>query len=93
MVQKYLKTYDYKYKESSKEIVLPKKRKAERIRLITSYIENNQKWEKHFFDKKILCLDGLDDFRSYTLKSRRLIRQKRQCAGGGLMIWMMFILN
>ena len=93
-VQQYLRNQGYKYKRATKEIVLTKNHKTERIRMITSWIENNQQWEKTIFsDEKRFCLDGLDDWRSYTLKSKKIYRQKRQCGGGGLMIWMMLMPN
>lgn len=93
-VQKYLRRQDYNYKRSHKQIVLTDQHKKKRIRMITSWITTNYKWENTIFsDEKRFTLDGPDDWRSYSQKSKRIGRQKRQCGGGGIMIWMMLMPN
>jgi len=93
-VQKYLKKAGYKYKKAVKQIVLSKKHKLIRIERITHWITNNQVWEETIFsDEKRFSLDGPDDWRSYVSQSGYLVRQKRQCGGGGIMVWMMLMPN
>lgn len=93
-VQKHVKAMGYKYKKANKEIVLTQQHKENRIKMITSWIVNEFNFNKVVFsDEKRFCLDGPDDWRSYTPKSKNIIRPKRQCGGGGIMIWMMLMPN
>ena len=93
-IQKYLKIAGYKYKKAKSQIILSKKHKETRMSLITSWIVNEINFNKVVFsDEKRFCLDGPDDWRSYTFKCSNIIRQKRQCGGGGIMLWMMMLPN
>lgn len=93
-VQKYLKNVGYNYKKAKKQIVLTKKHKEMRTQLITTWFVNEINFNKIVFsDEKRFCLDGPDDWRSYAPKSCNIIRQKRQCGGGGIMLWMMLMPN
>jgi transposase len=93
-VQKYLRKEGYKYKKARKEIVLTKKHMQNRVSHITSWFEKCHDWESTIFsDEKRFCLDGPDDWRSYVSKSNTIIHEKRQCSGGGIMVWMMLMPN
>lgn len=93
-VQKYLRYEDYKYKNISKVLHLTKRHKSERLRIITNWIITSHNWENTIFsDEKRFCLDGPDDWRSYTRKGMKCHRQKRQCGGGGIMVWLMLMPN
>lgn len=93
-VQRYLKRVNYKYTTAKSEIILSKKHKQNRIDIISKWISDNHCWEKTIFsDEKRFSMDGPDDFRTYVKKSQKRIRQKRQCKGGGIMVWMMVLPN
>lgn len=93
-VQKYLRSKGYKYRKISKQICLTKNHKRLRILSITDWITNCQNWERTVFsDEKRFCLDGPDDWRSYYSKNTNLVRQRRQCNGGGIMVWLMIMPN
>ena len=93
-VQKYLSRTGYNYKKIGKQICLTKKHKMERVEKITNWVTNCQDWENTIFsDEKRFCLDGPDDWRSYISKGTKYIRQKRQCGGGGIMVWLMLMPN
>ena len=89
-----MKREDFKYKKCSHEIVLNAKHKAERVRIVSSWIHENVIWETVTFnDQKRFNLDGPDNWMSYTPKSKKCIRQTRQCKGGGIMVWLMVMKN
>ena len=93
-VQKYLKKEGYKYRNSPKVIHLTSRHKDMRIKLITEWITSNHNWEITIFsDEKRFSLDGPDDWRTYMLPNQTVIRQKRQCNGGGIMLWAMLMPN
>ena len=55
---------------------------------------NNHFFGKTIFsDEKRFTLDGSDNQLSYVDKNRPLLRQKRQCHGGGIMVWLMVLPN
>lgn len=93
-VQKYLKTAGYLYKKAKKQIILTKSHKEKRVKILTSWIVDGIDFNKVIFsDEKRFCLDGPDDWRSYVPKQMNQIRQKRQCGGGGIMLWLMIMPN
>lgn len=93
-VQRFLKKNAYKYKKAHAKIILTKKHKDQRNALITKWISNQHPWEKTVFsDEKRFALDGPDDWRSYVLKSEEIYRNRRQCKGGSIMVWMMALPN
>lgn len=93
-VQRFLRTKDYLYKKARMEINLSKRHKTERIRIISDWISKNQEWEKVIFsDEKRFSMDGPDNWNSYVKRNSKLVREKRQCKGGGINIWMMVLPN
>jgi len=49
--------------------------------------------ETIFSDKKRFSLDGPDNWMSYIAKNEENSCEKRQCKGGGLMVWLIVMLN
>lgn len=93
-VQKYLKTAGYKYKKSSSQIFLKKSHKQNRVESISSWISDKVDFQRVIFsDEKRFSMDGPDNWSSYVMGNKNLIRKKRQCGGGSLMIWMMVMPN
>lgn len=93
-VHRHLAKIDYKYKRASNKIVLSKKHKQLRLDVITSWFSNNHPWESTIFtDEKRFTLDGPDNWMTYMPKNSKYIRQKRQCHGGGVMLWLMIFPN
>lgn len=89
-LQRHFKLEGAKYVKGKQQIQLTKKHKLERIRIITQWISANHSWEKTVFtDEKRFTLDGPDCWCSYVRDSKCLTRQKRQCHGGGIMVWLM----
>jgi len=46
-----------------------------------------------FSDEKRFSLDGPDDWRSYIPMSKNFYRNKRQCGGGSLLVWLLGMPN
>ena len=83
-----------KYKKAKSEIVLSKKHKEQRLNIITDWISKNHDWDITISShEKRFSLNGPDDWRSYTPIAKPLIRYKRQCRGGGIMVWLMVLPN
>ena len=84
-IQRHLKCQGYAYKKSKFQICLSKKHKEIRLEIITKWISTNHPWERTVFsDEKRFSLGGPDDWRTYSLKSESIIRNKRQCYGGSV---------
>ena len=73
---------------------MSKKHNEETVRIITDWITSNHQWHLTVFNnEKRFTLDGTDDWRTYALASEQVVRSKRQCKGGGVMVWMMVLPN
>ena len=93
-VQRHLKSEGYKYKNICQKMVLSKKHRFERIRIITNWLSVNHCFEKTIFsDEKRFSIDGPDCWRTYIKENDNIIRERRQCQGGGIMIWLMCFPN
>ena len=93
-VQRHLRRSGYIFKRVKLKISLTKKEKQKRVEMIKSWISSNHKWEHTIFsDEKRFSLDGPDDWRSYLIPSEKLYRQRKQCKGGGVILWMMVMPN
>ena len=93
-VQRCMRKIGYRYKKAKTQIVLSAMHKRKRVEYITNWISNNHPWEITVFsDEKRFCLDGPDCWYSYSIDSVTLIRPKRQCGGGSLMLWLMVLPN
>lgn len=93
-LQRYMKKAGYIYQNAKSRIFLNKNQKQERIRLITEWISSRHDWNFTIFsDEKKFNLDGPDNWYSYRRKSQPLLRQKRQCRGGGVLVWLMVMPN
>ena len=93
-VQRHLTKQQLKYKKAVNEICLTEKHKKNRIRIIEKWISSNHRWENTIFsDEKRFSLDGPDDWRTYVTVGDRCVRNKRQCHGGSIMVWLMCIPN
>ena len=93
-VQRYLTRIDMKYKRKPMRITLTAAHKQKRVQCIKSWITANHNWTTTIFsDEKRFSLDGPDDWRSYLPNSNQNYRMKRQCKGGGLLVWMMTMPN
>lgn len=93
-IQRYFKSEGYKYCRAKSQIILSKKHKEARLEIITNWITSNHQWDVTVFtDEKRFTLDGTDDWRTYTLRTEQIVRCKRQCKGGGVMVWMMVLPN
>lgn len=93
-VQRHLKKNNYVYQSASTQIVLSQHHKLERVRLISQWIHESIMWENvAFSDEKRFSLDGPDNWKTYSPNGKKIIRQKRQCHGGGIMVWMMIMSN
>lgn len=93
-IQRHFKSEGYRYCKAKSQIILSKKHKEARLDIITNWIISNHHWDVTVFtDEKRFTLDGTDDWRTYALQSEQVIRCKRQCEGGGVMVWMMVLPN
>jgi len=86
-VRRQLLKMDYKYGKASNQIILSKKHKQQRMDVISP-------WENTVFsDEKRFFLDGPDNWMTYIKRKSKYVRQKRQCHGGGIMVWLMTLPN
>lgn len=93
-IQRHLRKSGLIYRKAKSIIHLTEKHKAERVRLITSWVTSNHPWCNTIFsDEKCFSLDGPDDWRSYISKTSANSRQKRICGGGSVLVWMMMMPN
>jgi len=93
-IQRHFKSEGYRFRKAKSQIILSKKHKEERVRIITDWITSNHQWHLTVFtDEKRFTLDGTDDWRTYALAGESVVRSKRQCKGGGVMVWMMALPN
>lgn len=94
-VQRCLKEMGMKYKNATTQIMLSQKHKDERVRIISRWIIKNHCWEKTIFsDEKRFSLDGPDNWQTYVHKNKKpVVRNQRQCKGGGIMVWLMVLPN
>ena len=83
-----------KYGHIKKQIILSKEQKSKRFETITHWFTENHNWKKTIFtDEKKFSLDGPDDWGTYMYPGETMLRNKRQCDGGGLMVWLMVMPN
>ena len=62
--------------------------------MISEWISSNHNWENTIFsDEKKFTIDGPDCWMSHVPKNPRCIRNKHQCGGGKIMVWMMIFPN
>lgn len=84
----------FKFSHIKKQVYLEKKHKIKRMELITKWFSTNHNWGTTIFtDEKRFSLDGPDDWSTYIAPGEKMVRQKRQCDGGGLMVWLMAMPN
>jgi hypothetical protein len=93
-IQRHLRRSGLKYKNIPSKIYLSRKHKEKRVEIVKGWITENHGWEKTVFtDEKRFSLDGPDDWRTYVTKNKVNSRQRRQCGGGSIMVWMMALPN
>ena len=83
-----------KYRRVNQQIILKKEHKIKRVWFITQWFSEQHNWTKTIFsDEKRFSLDGPDDWATYLSPNENLVREERQCSGGGLMVWLMVMPN
>jgi hypothetical protein len=91
-VQRSLGRLGYFYKSATHDIVLTALHKAERVKHCKDWLKSRVDWQKVVFsDEKKFNLDGPDGWCSYSRGKQKIIRNKRQAGGGGLMVWGMLL--
>ena len=93
-IQRHFKSEGYRYTRAKSEIILTRKHKENRLEKITNWIKSSHPWKRTVFtDEKRFSLDGPDDWRTYVSHCKHVVQCKRQCKGGGVMVWMMVLPN
>ena len=73
---------------------MKKEHKIKRVWSITQWFSEQYNWTKTIFsDEKRFNLDKPDDWATYLSPNENLVREERQCSGGGLMVWLMVMPN
>ena len=94
LVHRHLTTLDYKYVKAVNQIVLLKKHEQHRLDIITMWFSSNHPWESTVFsNEKRFSLDGPNNWMTYVTRTTKYIRQRRQCHGIVLMLWLMTMPN
>ena len=82
-----------KYKKIPQKMVLTEKKHI-RLNHIEKWMSVGQNWYQTVFtDEKVFILDGPNDYKTYAMKNELLVRQKRICGGGKIMVWLMTLHN
>ena len=93
-IRRHLGNIGMRYRNIPRKIFLTKVYKERRVALAEKWITTNHDWNKTIFsDEKRFTLDGPDNWLTYVYKDRRILRQRRQCKGGGVMVWLMVMPN
>jgi len=93
-VRRHLTHEGYEYRRAKFQILLSKKHKEKRVEMVTNWITSSHPWDRTVFtDEKRFSLDGPDNWMTYAQHCDHVIRCKRQCQGGGVMVWMMILPN
>ena len=93
-IQRHLHKIGMKFTNVKKTIFLTKAHKEKRVETVKKWITENHNWNATIFsDEKRFTLDGSDNWMTYVSKYSSLRRQKRQCQGGGIMVWLMVMPN
>lgn len=93
-VQRYLTTIGAKYKRSKNQIVLSQSHKDRRVEMCSKWIIENHNWNLTIFsDEKRFSMDGPDNWSTYVMPGESSVRERRQCKGGGIMVWLMTFPN
>jgi len=92
-IQRHMRRSGRKYKKISSQIYLSHKHKKDRLTKVSTWVTENHVWEKAISDETRFSLDGPDDWRTYLLEYEYISRQRRQCGGGSIIVWMMTLPN
>jgi len=93
-VRRHLAKMGMRYMNIKKTIFLTKMHKQKRVEMVKKWLTEGHQWDQTIFsDEKRFTLDGCDNWMTYTQKHSPLLRQKRQCQGGGIMVWLMVMPN
>lgn len=83
-----LQRVGFQHKKATQSIDLSAKDRKKRVEFAEKMVKENHSFESTAFsDEKKFNLDGPDNWSSWTDPNRKLLRQKRQMGGGGVMVW------
>ena len=87
-----MKQLEYYYDKCSQTIFFTAHHKRERIKICKQWLKDRVNWnEVVFTDQKRFNLDGQDNWQSYHRLGKKVLRKKRQCGCGSIMIWGMVL--
>ena len=87
-VRRHLVKQKFKYKILPKIVQLDSTKQEKRIEIIKSWIKEGTSFYKVIFsDEKVFSMDGPNNFKSWCQKNETSTRIRRQCGGGGLMVF------
>lgn len=93
-IRRYLFNVGMTYRNIPRVIFLTKSHKEKRVEIATKWITSSHDWSKTIFsDEKRFTLDGPDNWMTYIDKKEKKKRERRQCKGGGVMVWLMVMPN
>lgn len=93
-LQRHMINLKLKYRNKQKRIFLSKNHRQKRVECVNKWIIENHPWHKTIFsDEKRFNLDGPDSWKTYEEKHENYFRQKRQCNGSSILIWLMILPN
>jgi len=89
-IRRHLTNLGMTYWNVKRKIFLTKAHRERRVEMARKWITKNHNWKETVFsDEKRFSMDGPDNWMSYMSKDDESFREKRQCKGGGVMIWLM----
>jgi len=93
-IRRHLVKMGMKYRNIPRHIFLTKIHKEKRVQMVKKWITNNHDWNQTIFsDEKRFSFDGPDNWMSYVDRKCKMERERRQCKGGGVMVWLMVMPN
>jgi len=93
-IRRYFASVGMVYRNVQRKIFLTREHKERRIEIARKWIIDDHDWKTTIFsDEKRFSLDGPDNWMTYLLKNEKINRERRQCKGGGVMVWLMVMPN
>ena len=93
-IRRHLAGLGMRYRNVKRKIFLTRAHREKRVDFSKKWITSSHNWHETIFsDEKRFSLDGPDNWMSYIAKNEENSREKRQCKGGGVMVWLMVMPN
>jgi len=87
IIRRHLTNLGMTYRNVKRKIFFTKAHRERRVEMARKWITNNHNWKETIFS------DGPGNWMPYMSKDDEFFREKRQCKGGGVIVWLMVMPN